>query len=703
VHVLTVPGYKVATGAQTVSDPPVDTYQCPIQLQVTALPPQNPSGSDYASFWDYLPPSQSFAYSIAATPTVIAIIPIFASALGGELVTITGTGFVASTPSAHIVALNDYPCDVQSVDSTGTQLVCLTGPRLVARPAPSGREISVMVTPAPGAPLTTPSGFALLVPNPNSNVNSLANQALPPTFRYLDRWSALTTWRYQEPPVDGDTVIIPQGQAVLLDVSPPRLFFLLIQGVLIFDEQDLSLNASYIYSQGGLLQVGTETKPFTHKATITLHGDRWKSIELPNYGSKVLVNGAISYVMTAGVGAVPVNPLGSWSAGVDPFTLQNYYSDNWDGRGRLDLHGIPRLRVWTKVETSVLPGDDTLVTSEDVDYAPGEEVVITSHRAWYETERRFIKSLGSDKRTVTFTVPLDFPHQSSQSSYDNGQHHVDMRYEIGLLTRNIVVQGDDASFAQAFGGHIMNLQGGIMRVENIEIRHMGQSFNLGRYSIHFHMAGQVHESYVKSNSIHDSFQRACTVHASHYARVQNNVGAFIRGHAFFVEDGNEKYNVIEGNLGVHTIRLASMLRSDTKPATFWTSSPENFWRHNVAAGSINDGYWFELPGNPGGPSYTPLICPVHGHLGEFFNNTAHSNGVHGLRIYPVYLPLVDPCDSNSGPAPQVYMNFTSFHNGDCGQRFQQDGIAVFSSVCAAQNSCSLFLFLFRLRRHLRQA
>lgn len=51
------------------------------------------------------------------------------------------------------------------------------------------------------------------------------------------------------------------------------------------------------------------------------------------------------------------------------------------------------------------------------------------------------------------------------------------------------------------------------------------------------------------------------------------------------------------------------------------------------------------------------------HLVEFFNNTAHGNGVHGLRIYPTYLPLNDPCDGSSGSAPQYFYNFTSYRNG----------------------------------------
>ena len=80
--------------------------------------------------------------------------------------------------------------------------------------------------------------------------------------RYLDRWSDLRTWLYQEPPVEEDFVVVPDGQTVLLDVSPPKLFVLLIQGRLVFDRQDLTLNSSYILIAGGQLEVGTPAEPF---------------------------------------------------------------------------------------------------------------------------------------------------------------------------------------------------------------------------------------------------------------------------------------------------------------------------------------------------------------------------------------------------------------------------------------------------------
>ena len=38
-------------------------------------------------------------------------------------------------------------------------------------------------------------------------------------------------------PVEGDSVVIPQGQTIILDVSPPRLYLLLVRGMLVFDRK----------------------------------------------------------------------------------------------------------------------------------------------------------------------------------------------------------------------------------------------------------------------------------------------------------------------------------------------------------------------------------------------------------------------------------------------------------------------------------
>ena len=88
-----------------------------------------------------------------------------------------------------------------------------------------------------------------------------------------------------------------------------------------------------------------------------------------------------------------------------------------------------------------------------------------------------------------------------------------------------------------------------------------QAFILGRYCTHFHMASSQEDGYVTDNSIHHGYQRAVTVHATSYAMVSNNVAYNIRGHTFFVEDGNEKFNVFDANLAVNTLCSAVRDRS----------------------------------------------------------------------------------------------------------------------------------------------
>ena len=143
------------------------------------------------------------------------------------------------------------------------------------------------------------------------------------TWAYVDLWSSLTTWGgvLENKPLEGDSVVITQGQYIVLDESPPALHLLLVYGgVLEFsrDVGDLALNASYIFVFGGKLVVGTEQEPFPNKATITLTGDR-DSYELPVYGAKCLaVRDAI-----------------------------------------LDLHGLPQ-RPWTRLSQSVHALNDTI-------------------------------------------------------------------------------------------------------------------------------------------------------------------------------------------------------------------------------------------------------------------------------------------------------------------------------------------------------
>ena len=71
-------------------------------------------------------------------------------------------------------------------------------------------------------------------------------------------------------PRAGDKVTIPAGKHVVLDVTPPALGSLTIEGKLSFaNNRDLELTTEWVVLHGEL-EIGTAASPHTRKATITL-------------------------------------------------------------------------------------------------------------------------------------------------------------------------------------------------------------------------------------------------------------------------------------------------------------------------------------------------------------------------------------------------------------------------------------------------
>jgi len=84
------------------------------------------------------------------------------------------------------------------------------------------------------------------------------------------RWSDAATWADKKVPEPNAAVTIDRNVDVVLDSTPPALRSLTINGKLSFgDNKDLELTTEWIMVHGEL-EIGTEAKPHTHKATITL-------------------------------------------------------------------------------------------------------------------------------------------------------------------------------------------------------------------------------------------------------------------------------------------------------------------------------------------------------------------------------------------------------------------------------------------------
>ena len=88
-------------------------------------------------------------------------------------------------------------------------------------------------------------------------------------FIYANYWSNYLTWGDNFTPQEGESVVIPSGMNLLVDVdSTPQLFSVDVEGSLIFpshsDPNHLrTFDATYIMVHHGYLEIGTEEFPYT--------------------------------------------------------------------------------------------------------------------------------------------------------------------------------------------------------------------------------------------------------------------------------------------------------------------------------------------------------------------------------------------------------------------------------------------------------
>ncbi|CAH1264686.1 TMEM2 [Branchiostoma lanceolatum] len=317
-------------------------------------------------------------------------------------------------------------------------------------------------------------------------------------------------------------------------------------------------------------------------------------------------------------------------------------------------------------------GEYVINLKDDVSsWQPGDHIVLasTDYNMEQAEEFQLLPCPECSSHQVKVSGQIKYTHFGEISD------DVDMRGEVGLLTRNIKFQGEvedscyGDNFCQFFdydtyGGHVKILPDfKNVHLSGIEFTRMGQQVQ-GSYPVHFHMAGDVDEvggysrpTYVRELSIHHCFSRCVTIHGTHGLLVQDTVGYDTLGHCFFLEDGVEQRNVLDHNLGLvtragtllPTDRDDNMCRSmrdavygDYVPAladcravtTFWIAHPNNILTNNAAAGSLHTGIWYIFHNEPTGPSAgaLPRNQAFRSPLGRFFNNRAHSNGIDGFMI-----------------------------------------------------------------------
>jgi cell migration-inducing and hyaluronan-binding protein len=482
------------------------------------------------------------------------------------------------------------------------------------------------------------------------------------------RWSDPATWPDKKVPAKDDVVTIEKDMNVILDVSPPPLHGIKLDGILSFaDNKDLELTTEWIMVHGAL-EIGTEAKPHTRKATITLT-DNVKDEDISVPAASVTSDRSDRGIMLMG--------------------------------GTLSLHGN-RTNSWTKLSKTAEAGSNSIDVLNAAGWRVGDVIVLAStdfdpHQA----ERRTIAAIRGN--TITLDKKLDYMH-FGKITFD-----VDERGEVGMLSRNILIQASPDADTTLFGGHIMAMGASKMFVEGVELNRMGQNMHLARYPIHWHLIGDAQGQYIRNSAIHDTYSRCVTVHGTNYLDIENNVTYNSIGHCFFLEDAVEHGNQFVHNLGILTkchpnapcvpTNLAPfgstggenfdtagqnakdiLIPSDNTASTFWITNPDNIYRDNVAAGSDATGFWFALPQHPTGKfEGTPISAntwPSRMQVREFKGNSAHSNfdgfmldrapRPDGHFAVGGYIALTNPADANSPQAVTLIEDFTSYKNRNSG-------------------------------------
>ncbi len=493
-------------------------------------------------------------------------------------------------------------------------------------------------------------------------------------------WSSPATWGGVLPRVEDD-VIIPAGISVTLNANV-ECGGITVGGRLEVERADRTLlcDSLLVQGSGSVFEVGTATNRFLQKFTLTLKG-------LPT-----------ETVMSMGA-----KLLGAQQGGT------------------LRIHGRDRTE-WTFLGANAAAGTTSMTLSEDIDWQVGDTILVTSSRlAWSEAETRTITAVSG--RTVSFTPGLSFPHNGSTTtrtrSSDGKSWTANLRAEVGLLSRNIKIQGDAASETSGFGGHIMVMPAGGVAgyafLQGVELFRMGQKSTVGRYPMHWHMLAQDGAGqYLKDSAVHRSFNRAVTIHGTESTLVDNNFCYDHLGHGIFLEDGSERFNVITRNVVLGSMRpLAGeeVLQTDNafntiqnrSPSSFWITNPNNTFTDNIAAGTHGTGFWFAFPKKPLNTSSThprfSSMEPYKEPLGAFNRNVAHSCA-SGLDIND----QVDSTDklvingewANNGPFYfndcTWYSNSVALYAGIGGMR---KNVVYFNNVFS-DNETNLFLATYHL-------
>lgn len=359
------------------------------------------------------------------------------------------------------------------------------------------------------------------------------------------------------------------------------------------------MRCKILFNQGGLIQIGTDEKPFSQNAKITLYGRRnQEPIALSNDyegGNKIIAN-----------------------------------------LGTIKFYGKSRPKKMARLLVEGNKGDTKLKVEAGLDWVAGDELAFapTSYKPDAASYKK-IKSYDIETGDLVLTSGLDFYHFGAAESTSE-KYGLDMRGEVLLLSRNIKIQGttEDNWGAQILNGDASEFIGeeefkrtGQLIMKNVEMNRCSQTDTAG--CLRFESAKGM-PSIVKGCSLHKGEYHAVTIVKSEYIVFEDNVIMNFKpigirlDFASFVRVANNFIGHLEERptfKGGMTLDKRGGIIHCNHEATPQVCT-DNSYLDNIVAGAFYGG--FILPGHDCG-DYENVINK---------NNVAHSVVGIGHGVFP---------------------------------------------------------------------
>jgi hypothetical protein len=485
-----------------------------------------------------------------------------------------------------------------------------------------GTESGTTVT-APTSLITTPSTTHVTIPVMADALDANPRDNCPFDQSGLKAWHDPATWGGNVPS-GAEPITLPENTKVLVTscsfgsnvyekITVPST------SELIFSDAVINLRVKGIFVQGtlriGTLALSDESSQLTLTFISAIKGSPtcrlFSKITITFVGAKSTANTICPTCGTKGL------------AGATGSVIE--------------IHGKQFHHSWTRLAATIWPGEDRVYLQNKVNWRVGQQfVIVTSIYTDYDNDQNEIKTItgvSGDGKTVQFTPPATYYH------YGGAEYQT----EAVLLSRNIILQGDEASTASSFGGHMMIMGQG--RFAGIQFRRMGQTNMLARYPIHYHLKGVSPGEYVKDCVIWQSFYRCVAIHQTHEVLVTRTAAFDAIAHCYYLEEGVEENNTLSFNFAGHVRAIGKVMlgggqRGETRvenpdltlPADDAASGFYITNAYNTFIGNSASGGWagYSFPNLP-----TPLrfsrswnVSPMERPTKVFDGNTMHSGGYH---------------------------------------------------------------------------